>query len=64
VYFEECDNPYISGIRWVAELIETAGGVDCFPELITAPSAKDRIIADPNEVIRRIIERWAEETRP
>jgi iron complex transport system substrate-binding protein len=37
VYFEECDNPYISGIRWVAELIETAGGVDCFPELITAP---------------------------
>jgi iron complex transport system substrate-binding protein len=63
VYFEECDNPYISGIRWVAELIETAGG-DCFPELITAPSAKDRIIADPNEVIRRIIERWAEETRP
>jgi iron complex transport system substrate-binding protein len=53
VYFEEWDNPLISGIRWVSELIGIAGGEECFPELTTAASAKDRIIADPNEVVRR-----------
>jgi iron complex transport system substrate-binding protein len=53
VYFEEWDNPLISGIRWVSELIGIAGGEECFPGLTTAASAKDRIIADPNEVVRR-----------
>ena len=33
VYFEEWDEPMISGIRWVSELIEIAGGIDVFPAL-------------------------------
>jgi iron complex transport system substrate-binding protein len=53
VYFEEWDAPLISGIRWVSELIELAGGTDCFPELARAPLGRDRIIADPGEVVRR-----------
>jgi iron complex transport system substrate-binding protein len=53
VYFEEWDDPLISGIRWVSELIEVAGGEDCFPELAQAPLGRDRIIADPMEVVRR-----------
>jgi iron complex transport system substrate-binding protein len=53
VYFEEWDEPQISGIRWVSELIEIAGGVDCFPELSREPLGRDRIIADPQEVVRR-----------
>jgi iron complex transport system substrate-binding protein len=52
VYFEEWDEPMISGIAWVSELIEAAGGVDIFPELATCKSAKDRIVAS-EEVIRR-----------
>jgi iron complex transport system substrate-binding protein len=53
VYFEEWNDPLISGIGWVSELIHTAGGVDCFPELAHAPSAKDRIVRDPDEVVAR-----------
>lgn len=53
VYFEEWNEPLISGIGWVSELIDCAGGIDCFAELSGAPAAKDRIIADPDEVIRR-----------
>lgn len=53
VYFEEWDEPLISGIQWVAELIELAGGEDCFAELAGEPLAKRRIIADPMEVARR-----------
>jgi len=53
VYFEEWDQPLISGIRWVAELVEIAGGEDCFPELSMQPQAMGRIIADPLEVVRR-----------
>lgn len=53
VYFEEWDEPMISGIQWVSELVEVAGGEDCFPELAREPLAKRRIIADPNEVVRR-----------
>lgn len=53
VYFEEWDDPLFSGIQWVSELVEIAGGVDCFPELSVKPHGKDRIIADHNEVIRR-----------
>ena len=53
VYFEEWDEPMISGIRWVAELIRIAGGDDVFPELADEPLARNRIIADGTEVIRR-----------
>ncbi|WP_049622284.1 ABC transporter substrate-binding protein [Frateuria defendens] len=53
VYFEEWDEPPITGIRWVAELIRIAGGEDCFPELARAPLAKQRILADGDEVVRR-----------
>jgi iron complex transport system substrate-binding protein len=53
VYFEEWDEPLISGIGWVSELTGLAGGDDCFPELARESSAKQRIIADPAEVVRR-----------
>ncbi|GMU42096.1 MAG: ABC transporter substrate-binding protein [Lysobacterales bacterium] len=53
VYFEEWDEPPISGIQWVCELIRIAGGVDIFPERADCALAKDRILADPDEVIRR-----------
>jgi iron complex transport system substrate-binding protein len=53
VYFEEWDEPQISGIAWVSELVGIAGGVDVFPELAKESLAKQRIIADPTEVIRR-----------
>jgi iron complex transport system substrate-binding protein len=53
VYFEEWDEPLIAGICWVGELIEAAGGVNCFPELAVMPLGRDRIIADPDEVVRR-----------
>ncbi len=50
VYFEEWDEPMISGIGWVSELIEAAGGIDIFPALAAAKSAKDRIVT-PEAVI-------------
>ncbi len=53
VYFEEWDQPMISGIRWVHELIAIAGGEDIFPELSLRPVASERIVADPLEVVRR-----------
>ena len=53
VYFEEWDEPAISGIRWVSELVGIAGGEDCFVELGAQPLAKGRIIADPLAVVRR-----------
>jgi len=53
VYFEEWDEPQISGIRWVSELVALAGGEDCFPELAAQPLARDRIVADAREVPRR-----------
>jgi iron complex transport system substrate-binding protein len=53
VYFEEWDEPPISCIQWVSELIGIAGGDDCFPELAREPLGKNRIIADPLEVPRR-----------
>ncbi|MFT3791322.1 MAG: ABC transporter substrate-binding protein [Rudaea sp.] len=53
VYFEEWDEPMISGIRWVAELVRVAGGDDVFPELAAKPLARDRIVADAFEVVRR-----------
>jgi iron complex transport system substrate-binding protein len=52
VYFEEWDDPLISGIQWVEELIEIAGGDPIFPELRHAKLGKDRIVP-PEEVVRR-----------
>ena len=52
VFFEEWDEPLISGIRWVEELVAIAGGTPIFPELCAAGLAKDRIV-DPIEVARR-----------
>jgi iron complex transport system substrate-binding protein len=53
VYFEEWDDPLISGICWVSELIGMAGGEDCFPELAREALGRNRIISDPLEVPRR-----------
>jgi iron complex transport system substrate-binding protein len=50
VYFEEWDDPMISGLRWVAELIEIAGGIEVFPDLSLCKNAKDRIVS-PQQVI-------------
>jgi iron complex transport system substrate-binding protein len=52
VFFEEWPDPLISGIRWVSELIEVAGGDDLFAELRAGKLAKDRIVT-PVEVVRR-----------
>jgi len=54
VYFEEWDEPQITGIRWVAELVRIAGGDDVFPERSTEPLAKHRILADAGEVVPRM----------
>ncbi|MDF2467084.1 MAG: putative transporter involved in cobalamin transport, periplasmic component [Ramlibacter sp.] len=53
VYFEEWDEPPISAIRWVSELVGMAGGDDIFPELALQPMGKDRIVADGAEIVRR-----------
>ncbi len=53
VYFEEWDEPLISGIRWVSELIGLAGGRDAFADNARESLGKNRIIADPLEVARR-----------
>lgn len=53
VFFEEWDEPHISGIRWVSELLAIAGGDDIFPELAREPLGKDRIVADGAEIVRR-----------
>lgn len=45
VYFEEWDDPLISGIGWVSELIEISGGEDIFPKLRFEKAAKDRIVS-------------------
>jgi iron complex transport system substrate-binding protein len=53
VFFEEWDEPHISGIRWVSELLGIAGGDDVFPELAVQSLGKDRIVADGSEIVRR-----------
>lgn len=50
VYFEEWDEPMITGIRWVSELIGVAGGQEAFPDLTRQQAAKDRIV-QPRQVI-------------
>jgi iron complex transport system substrate-binding protein len=52
VFFEEWDDPLISGIRWVEELVDIAGGTPIFPELAHARLATERIV-DPADVARR-----------
>jgi iron complex transport system substrate-binding protein len=51
-FFEEWDEPLISGIRWVEELVDVAGGAPIFPELYGARLARDRIV-NPSEAARR-----------
>jgi iron complex transport system substrate-binding protein len=53
VFFEEWDEPHISGIRWVSELMGIAGGDDVFPELALQSLGKDRIIADGQSIVDR-----------
>ncbi|MCF4167378.1 cobalamin-binding protein [Zavarzinia compransoris] len=50
VYFEEWDEPMISGIAWISELIEMAGGQDVFADLAGAKAARDRIVT-PTQVV-------------
>jgi iron complex transport system substrate-binding protein len=61
VYFEEWNNPLISGVGWVGEMIERAGGRDIFPELRNRGRAPDRVVSG-EEVVRRqpdiIIASW------
>jgi iron complex transport system substrate-binding protein len=61
VYFEEWDDPLISGIRWVEELVEIAGGAPIFPELRDARLAKARIVAHEDVISRNpdvIVASW------
>jgi iron complex transport system substrate-binding protein len=52
VYFEEWDQPMISGLRWVSELVEAAGGDDVFPELSSGKSATDRFVTAEQVIAR------------
>jgi iron complex transport system substrate-binding protein len=61
VYFEDWDEPMISGIAWVSELIEAAGGVEVFPQLAARKNAKDRIVSVDDVIAARpdiIIGSW------
>ena len=61
VYFEEWDDPMISAIKWVSELIAIAGGVDVFPARAEAKAAKDRIVTPPEVIAAKpdiIIGSW------
>lgn len=65
VYFEEWDDPMISGIAWVSELIGVAGGIDVFADLSRCKAAKDRIVT-ANQIIAQapdiIIGSWCGKT--
>jgi iron complex transport system substrate-binding protein len=61
VFFEEWDEPLISGIGWVSELVETAGGIDIFPERAKQAAGKDRIVQSEDVIARQpdiIIGSW------
>jgi iron complex transport system substrate-binding protein len=61
VYFEEWDEPMISGIGWVSELIEIAGGIEVFPELAAKKSAPERIVTNEQVIAAKpdiIIGSW------
>ena len=68
VYFEEWDEPPISAVRWVSELIGIAGGEDVFAERAHHPGAAQRILADPLEAARRapdiVIGSWVRQALP
>ena len=53
VYFEEWDEPMISGIAWVSELIEAAGGIEVFPQLAVRKNATDRIVPGSDVIAAR-----------
>jgi iron complex transport system substrate-binding protein len=53
VYFEEWDDPMISSIKWVSELIEIAGGADIFADRSAHAGAKDRIVASEDVIARK-----------
>ncbi len=53
VYFEEWDEPMISAIRWVSELVGIAGGEDIFKERSLSHAARGRVVEDATEVVRR-----------
>jgi iron complex transport system substrate-binding protein len=61
VFFEEWDDPLISGIGWVSELVEAAGGIDIFPEKARQAAGKDRIVSLEDVTLRQpeiIIGSW------
>jgi len=61
VFFEECDDPLISGIGWVSELVEIAGGIDIFADRAGHAAAKDRVVTIDKVVAREpdlIIGSW------
>ena len=61
VYFEEWDEPMISGLGWVSELIQAAGGIEVFPQLACRKNAKDRIVSGAEVIAARpdiIIGSW------
>lgn len=61
IYFEEWDDPMISGIGWVSELVEAAGGVDVFKHLAVEKSATNRIVTSADVIAARpdiIIGSW------
>jgi iron complex transport system substrate-binding protein len=61
VFFEEWDEPLISGIGWVSELVEAAGGLDIFPERAREAAGKDRIVSQQDVIDRQpeiIIGSW------
>jgi iron complex transport system substrate-binding protein len=61
VFFEEWDDPLISGIGWVSELIDIAGGIDIFADLGNQGPAKDRVVTAEEVAVREpdlIIGSW------
>jgi iron complex transport system substrate-binding protein len=65
VFFEEWDDPLISGIQWVEELVEIAGGEPIFPELRHAKLGKDRIVSPADVAVRDpqiIVASWCGKT--
>ena len=53
VYFEEWNDPLITGIKWVSELIEIAGGIDIFKNKSFEPLALNRIIKNPDNIVEK-----------
>jgi iron complex transport system substrate-binding protein len=61
IYFEEWDEPMISGIGWVSELIEAAGGIEVFPDLAMKKSAPERVVSNEQVIAAKpdiIIGSW------